>query len=131
MDLIEIIKSDYQKFPEAQTYRVYAEDVYFKDPVYEFRGLKRYQQMIGFITTWFSSLKLDLHEISQTDDKITTRWTMSWNAPLPWQPRISVDGWSELSINPDHMITSHIDFWHCTKLDVVKQHFRFNQPSNH
>lgn len=125
MDLIEIIKSDYQKFPAAQTYSIYAEDVYFKDPVYNFRGLKQYQKMIGFITTWFKALRLDLHEINQAENVVKTRWTMSWDAPLPWHPRISVDGWSDLTISSDRLIISHIDYWECTRWDVIKQHFPF------
>lgn len=127
MNLIEILKADYQKFPEAQTYSVYAKDVYFKDPVYEFRGLERYQKMIRFITSWFSALRLDLHEINQTDNVIRTRWTMSWNAPLPWKPRISVDGWSELGVNSDNIIVSHIDYWNCSRWDVIGQHFTFKR----
>lgn len=48
MNLIDIIKEDYQKFPEDQTYAIYAENVHFKDPVYDFYGLKKYQEMIAF-----------------------------------------------------------------------------------
>ncbi|MEM6403902.1 MAG: DUF2358 domain-containing protein, partial [Cyanobacteria bacterium P01_D01_bin.116] len=33
MDIVEILKEDYQRFPENQTYSIYAEDVYFKDPM--------------------------------------------------------------------------------------------------
>lgn len=122
MDLIEIVKADYAKFPEAQTYDIYAKDVYFKDPVFTFRGLDRYKLMIGFITTWFKALKLELHEINRTDDVIKTRWTMSWNVSLPWKPRISVDGWSELKVSAEDLIVSHIDYWDCSRWDVVKQH---------
>jgi hypothetical protein len=124
-DLIEIVKADYQKFPEAQTYSIYAEDVYFKDPVYNFRGLAKYQKMIGFITTWFKALKLELHEINRVDQAIATRWTMSWNAPLPWKPRISVTGRSELQISQAGLICAHIDYWDCDRFDVIKQHFNF------
>ena len=83
MNLIEVVKSDYQKFPQSQTYEIYAPDVFFKDPVYEFRGLGKYQKMIGFITYWFAHLKLELHEIYQQETIIHTQWTMSWNSPLP------------------------------------------------
>jgi len=129
-NILETVKADYAKFPEAQTYSIYSEDVYFKDPVYSFRGIKQYQKMIGFITFWFKNLKLDLHEISRSDNLIKTRWTMSWDAPLPWKPRISVTGWSDLTVDtsPDNssdreLIISHIDYWDCTKFDVIKQHF--------
>ena len=122
MDIIEILKQDYERFPADQTYSIYAQDVYFQDPMNKFRGIERYQQMIGFINTWFIDLKLDLHDIRQEDDAIETRWTLSWNTPLPWKPRIIISGWSELKLNPDGLIVSHIDYWNCSRLDVLKQH---------
>lgn len=126
-NILDIVQSDYAKFPESQTYSIYSEDVYFKDPVYNFRGIKQYQKMIGFITFWFKNLKLDLHAINRTENLIKTRWTMSWDAPLPWKPRISVTGWSDLTLDDKgELIISHIDYWECTKFDVIKQHFIFS-----
>lgn len=122
MDIIEILKEDYQRFPADQTYSIYAEDVYFQDPLNQFRGIDRYKQMIGFIRTWFINPKLDLHYIGQQDDAIETRWTLSWNTPLPWKPRIAISGWSELKLNADGLIVAHIDYWNCSRLDVLKQH---------
>jgi hypothetical protein len=124
-ELIEIIKADYAKFPEAQTYSIYSPDVYFKDPMYDFTGLGQYKKMIGFITTWFKNLRLELHSVEPAEDHLKTRWTMSWDAPLPWKPRISITGWSELTINSNQQITSHIDYWDCSRLDMLKQHFIF------
>jgi hypothetical protein len=135
-NILDIIKADYAKFPEAQTYSIYSEDVYFKDPVYNFRGIKQYQKMIGFITFWFKNLKLELHDISRTENLVKGLWTMSWDAPLPWKPRISVTGWSDLTVNKfadnlnngegdRELIISHVDYWECTKFDVIKQHFVF------
>ncbi|MDB9511286.1 DUF2358 domain-containing protein [Kamptonema animale CS-326] len=121
MDIIEILKEDYKKFPAAQTYSIYAEDVYFQDPMNRFKGIDRYQQMIGFMSTFFKDIKLDLHNISQVGDRIETRWTLSWTVPVPWQPRIAVPGWSELKLNTDGLISSHIDYWNCSRLDVLKQ----------
>jgi hypothetical protein len=122
MDIIQILKEDYQRFPANQTYSIYAKDVFFKDPLNQFRGIKRYQQMIGFINRWFGEPQLDLHNISQSKDTIETRWTLSWTTPLPWKPRISIPGWSELKLNPEGLIVSHIDYWDCSPLDVLKQH---------
>lgn len=127
MDIIEILKQDYQRFPVDQTYSIYAEDVFFKDPVNEFRGIERYKQMIGFIGTWFLNPKLDLHDIRRDGDSIVTRWTLSWNTPLPWKPPISIPGWSELRLNADDLIVSHIDYWNCSRFDVLKQHLFFNK----
>ena len=122
MDIIEILKQDYQRFPLNQTYSIYAENVYFQDPLTKFRGVKRYQQMIKFIQTWFINTQMDVHDIQRLGDTIKTEWTLSWNTPIPWKPRISISGWSELKINSADLIISHIDYLHCSPLDVIKQH---------
>lgn len=124
MDIIPILKEDYQRFPDNQTYTIYTPDVFFKDPLNEFRGLERYKKMIGFIKTWFIDPHLDLQDISQSGDRIQTRWTLSWTTPLPWKPRISIPGWSELTLNAEGLITSHIDYWDISRLEVLKQLFR-------
>ena len=123
MDIIEILQEDYQRFPVNQTYSIYAPDVFFQDPLNKFRGVKRYKEMISFIQTWFLDSQMDLHNIQRLGDTIKTEWTLSWNTPLPWKPRISIPGWSELGLNSDGLIVSHIDYWNCSLLDVVKQHF--------
>jgi hypothetical protein len=123
MDILQILQEDYQRFPVNQTYSIYAKDVYFKDPLNEFRGIDRYKQMIGFIKTWFDDPKMDLHEITRSGDTIRTRWTLRWTTPIPWRPRIAIPGWSELKVNADELIVSHIDYWDCSRWDVVRQHF--------
>jgi hypothetical protein len=123
MDLLTCLQSDYQRFPIDQTYSLYASDVYFQDPLNRFYGVKRYQRMIQFIQTWFKNLVLDLHQIQQQGDRIETQWTLSWDAPLPWRPRIVISGWSELLLNAEGLIQSHIDYWHCSPWAVVRQHF--------
>ncbi len=122
MDVIEILKQDYQRFPKDQTYSLYAEDVYFCDPMNQFRGIDRYRKMIGFISTWFHDIQLDLYEMRNSGDTITTRWTLSWTSPLPWKPRIAIPGWSELKLNAEGLIASHVDYWNISRLDVLKQH---------
>ncbi|MEM1392366.1 MAG: DUF2358 domain-containing protein [Cyanobacteria bacterium P01_D01_bin.116] len=123
MDIVEILKEDYQRFPENQTYSIYAEDVYFKDPMNEFNGVERYKLMIKFIETFFMKTRMDLHDIRREVDKIQTEWTLNWNTPLPWKPRISISGWSILMVNSDGLIVSHVDYWKCSRFDVLKQHF--------
>lgn len=122
MNLSEIIKQDYQQFPENQTYSIYAENVHFKDPIYDFYGLKKYQEMIVFLKKWFKNLHLELQEIKESENQIDTRWIMSWNSPLPWQPFISVSGRSELKLK-DNLIIGHYDYWDKPFWDMIKQHF--------
>jgi hypothetical protein len=122
MDILAILTADYQNFPHNQTYRIYAQDVYFKDPLNEFRGRDRYEQMIGLIAQWFRQPQLDLHQIQRQGNQIRTDWTLSWTTPLPWQPRIHISGWSELQLDEAEQIISHVDYWHCSRWDVLKQH---------
>ncbi|MEM6349445.1 MAG: DUF2358 domain-containing protein [Cyanobacteria bacterium P01_D01_bin.14] len=120
--IVEQIRADYAHFPHNQSYELYADDVYFKDPLNEFRGRRRYRWMIGLIATLFSHHQLDLHEISTPEpDKITTRWTLSMTAPLPWQPRLSIPGRSELGVGDQGLVTSHMDYWDCSRWAVMKQ----------
>lgn len=146
-DLLQIIRDDYNRFPENQTYEIYANDVFFKDPMTEFRGLDRYKKMIQFITTWFQEPKLELHHIERNSvqdsvqspehngtqaldrtpdpramERIETRWTLSWTTPLPWRPHISVSGWSEMLLNSESKVFSHIDYWDCSRWHVLQQH---------
>ncbi len=123
MTLLENIKNDYQNFPNNQTYSIYADNVYFKDPMTEFTGIKRYQEMIQFMSTWFKNIDLELHNIYQSDNIIHTQWTLHWTTPLPWKPPISIPGRSEMTFNEQNLIISHIDYWNCSRWDVLKQHF--------
>lgn len=123
MDLVNILKNDYQHFPADQTYSIYAEDIFFQDPLNKFRGINKYKAMIKLIDTLFINVKMDLHDISRQGDTIKMQWTLSWNTPLPWKPRIAVPGWSEMKVNQEELINSHVDYWNCSRLDVLKQHF--------
>lgn len=124
MDILTALRQDYSKFPQNQTYSLYSEDVFFKDPMTEFRGVKKYQEMISLIARFFKNPQLDLHEIQQTRDQIRTDWTLSWTTPLPWKPRIRISGWSDLTLDlTTGLITQHIDSWNCTRWNVVQQHF--------
>ena len=123
MKTIEIIERDYQNFPDDQTYEIYAEDVYFEDPLNKFTGVGRYRKMIGFIGTFFKDVELELHSISQKEQMITTEWTLNMTSPLPWKPRLSIPGWSELKLNPQNLIIAHCDRWKISPWQVLRQNF--------
>jgi hypothetical protein len=143
MNILDILKTDYQNFPRHQTYRIYAPDVYFKDPLNEFRGRDRYQQMIRLIERWFRAAHMEVHQMQRTGDQIRTDWTLSWITPLPWQPQIAISGWSELKLTSDlpsigaeasdveEQIISHVDYWHCSRWDVIRQHFIKTNRAEH
>lgn len=122
MDILDRIRDDYQRFPKDQSYDLYADGVYFKDPLNEFHGVDRYRQMLSTIDRWLQDIDLQLHSIEATEPRrIETHWTLSWRAPLPWKPAMAVPGWSELKLDESGKICSHIDYWNCSRLDVLKQ----------
>jgi hypothetical protein len=124
VSLVEILREDYARFPANQTYSTYAKDVWFKDPMNKFRGVDRYQKMIKFIETLFSDVQMELISIEQVESEIKTRWILRMNAPLPWKPRLAIPGWSELKVNSEGLISAHVDYWECSRFDVLKQVFR-------
>lgn len=123
MKIIEIIEEDYQNFPCQQTYSIYTENVYFEDPLNKFTGLKRYQKMIKFIETLFQNIQLELHSIEQKEQTIITEWTLNMTSPLPWKPRLSIPGWSELKLNEQELIVVHCDRWRITPWQLLLQNF--------
>ena len=124
-DLVFILQEDYQRFPDNQSFDIYAEDVYFKDPLNEFRGVARYKKMIAFLSSFFSNIEMEVHAINRTEDVIKTKWTLNMTPPLPWKPRLSIPGWSELKVNSENAIASHIDYWDISPWQVLAQNFRF------
>jgi hypothetical protein len=125
VQIIDIIKDDYQNFPQ-QTYSIYAEDVYFEDPLNKFTGLERYKKMIGFLGTFFQDINLELHDISQQDRDITIEWTLNMTSPLPWKPRLAIPGNTELKLNDENLIIVHCDRWKISRWQVLLQNFSRN-----
>ncbi|MEL6579139.1 MAG: DUF2358 domain-containing protein [Cyanobacteria bacterium J06621_12] len=129
-NLAEILREDYERFPENQTYDIYAEDVYFKDPLNEFRGVKKYRDMIGFLQDFFSNVEMEVHSLEQSDELIKTEWTLNMTPPLPWQPRLSIPGRSELRVNQASLISSHVDYWHISPWSVLRQNFFWGKKAS-
>ncbi len=116
------IRQDYGRFPHDQSYDLYAPDVYFQDPLNRFRGVARYQAMIAFMQRWFLEPTLELQSLELlTPKSFRTHWTLRWIAPLPWQPRMAIAGWTDYKLDDRDRIVAHIDYWHCSRWDVFKQ----------
>ena len=129
-DLVAIIQEDYQRFPKNQTFEVYAEDVYFKDPLNEFRGVKKYKAMIKFLGSFFSNIEMEVHNVTTKGTTIKTEWTLNMTSPLPWKPRLSIPGWSELEVSEENLIASHIDRWYVSRWNVLTQNFFSRQKAS-
>ncbi|MEM7592888.1 MAG: DUF2358 domain-containing protein [Cyanobacteria bacterium P01_A01_bin.83] len=128
--LIKILREDYARFPQDQTYDIYADQVYFKDPLNEFRGVKRYQAMISFLASFFNDIEMEVHNLVQEETVIKTEWTLNMTPPLPWKPRLSIPGWSELTINEQNLIASHVDYWRISPWQVLSQNFIWGKKAS-
>ncbi len=123
--IIEQLKQDYARFPEDQTYGLYAQEVKFKDPMNKFEGVGLFQKMIGFIGWFFGDVQMDLHSIEESAPSlIELRWTLNMNPPVPWSARLHIPGRTELWLSEAGLIESHVDYWSCSRLDVLKQVFK-------
>ena len=122
-DLVEILREDYARFPDNQTYEIYDRDVYFKDPLNEFNGVKKYRAMIGFLGSFFGNVQMDVHDMNRNGAIIKIEWTLNMTSPLPWKPRLSIPGWTELKVNDENLINSHVDRWHISPWKVLRQNF--------
>lgn len=124
MDIIETLQQDYRRFPKEQTFEIYVENVFFKDPLNQFWGIDRYKKMIAFLERWFSNIQLDLHKIERENQSIRTDWTLFLTCPLPWKPRLKIAGSSLLELNEEDLIFAHIDYWDDTPAKVFMQIFQ-------
>ncbi|MFS8866708.1 DUF2358 domain-containing protein [Synechococcus sp. H65.1] len=122
LDLVAILRADYARFPRDQTYSLYDPQVYFRDPLNEFRGLDRYRAMIASLERWLQDIHLELHDIQQVGSHIRSEWTLRGSLSfLPWRPRLCIPGWTEMRLNPAGLIESHIDYWRCSRWQVLLQ----------
>ncbi|MFS8854014.1 DUF2358 domain-containing protein [Synechococcus sp. H55.2] len=125
LDLVAILRADYARFPRDQTYSIYDPQVYFRDPLNEFRGLDRYRAMIASLERWLQDIHLELHDIHQSGSHIRSEWTLRGSLSfLPWRPRLCIPGWTEMRLNPAGLIESHVDYWRCSRWKVMRQMFR-------
>ena len=129
-DLVSILRQDYERFPDNQTYEIYADDVYFKDPLNEFNGVNKYKAMIRFLGTFFGNVEMDVRDVRKEGDLIKSEWTLNMTSPLPWKPRLSIPGWSELKISEANLIASHVDYWHISPWQVLRQNFFWNKKES-
>ncbi|WP_024545236.1 DUF2358 domain-containing protein [Picosynechococcus sp. NKBG15041c] len=124
MDILEMLRQDYQRFPRDQTFSLYSADVFFQDPLNRFRGRKRYEKMIAFLARWFRNIHLELHDLRQDQRTIRSDWTLSMTCPLPWQPRLQITGYSLLELNDQNLITAHVDHWRSPPVKILQQIFQ-------
>jgi len=103
-------------FEEDISYDIYSNDIFFKDPVNQFKGKFNYRIIFWTLRfhgrLFFSDLHFDLHDV-YIQDELTIRadWTVRGTLRLPWRPKIFFNGYSIYSLNEDGQIYDHRDTW--------------------
>ena len=86
--------------------------------------------MIRFLGTFFGNVEMDVRDVRLEGDLIKSEWTLNMTSPLPWKPRLSIPGWSELKISEANLIASHVDYWHISRWQVLRQNFFWNKKAS-
>jgi hypothetical protein len=111
------------------SYDIYAEDIYFRDPVNTFKGKLNYRIIFWTLRfharLFFTAIAFDLHSISHpAQDTIFATWTVRGTLRLPWKARLCFNGDSTYTLNANGLICRHLDTWDRQPGEILKQFFR-------
>ena len=127
---VDTLKADLPTlFEQDISYDIYTKDVYFQDPVNNFKGKINYRIIFWTLRfhgqLFFSAIYFDLHDVSQTaSDTIVANWTVRGTLRVPWKARIFFNGYSTYKLDEDGLIYQHIDTWDREPGEILKQFFR-------
>lgn len=116
-------------FEQDITYDIYTQDIFFKDPVNQFKGKFNYRIIFWTLRfhgrLFFSDLHFDLHDV-RVEDEYTIRadWTVRGTLRLPWHPHIFFNGYSLYSLNAAGKIYDHRDTWDRSPKTILQQFWR-------
>lgn len=115
-------------FEKDITYDIYTKDIYFQDPVNEFKGKLNYRIIFWTLRfharLFFTEIYFDVHDVNQTaKDTILANWTVRGVLRLPWKPRLFFNGYSTYKLDRDNLIYQHIDTWDRKPSEILKQFF--------
>lgn len=127
---IKTLKSELPTlFTTDISYDIYTRDIYFKDPVNNFKGKFNYRIIFWTLRfhskLFFTSIYFDLHDVEQTaSDTILANWTVRGTLRVPWQAQIFFNGYSTYKLTSEGLIYEHIDTWDRKPTEILKQFFR-------
>ncbi len=125
--IITILKQDLPTlFEKDISYDIYSQDIYFQDPVSQFKGKFNYRIIFWTLRfhgrLFFTQLFFDLHEVEQsTEDIILAKWRVRGVLRLPWKAKIFFNGYSTYKINQENLIYEHIDTWDRQPGEILRQ----------
>ena len=113
-------------FERDISYDIYTQDIFFKDPVNQFKGKFNYRIIFWTLRfhgrLFFTDLHFDLHDVHVEDEQtIRADWTVRGTLRLPWRPRMYFEGYSLYRLNSDGKIYDHRDTWDRSPSDILRQ----------
>jgi hypothetical protein len=116
-------------FERDISYDIYTRDIFFKDPVNQFKGKFNYRIIFWTLRfhgrLFFSDLHFDVHDVRVADElTIRADWTVRGTLRLPWQPRLFFNGYSLYSVNAAGKIYDHRDTWDRPPGAILQQFWR-------
>lgn len=116
-------------FDHDISYDIYAENIYFRDPVNTFKGKFNYRIIFWTLRfharLFFKTIAFDLHSVSHPDrDTIFATWTVRGTLRVPWNAQILFNGDSTYRLNPQGKIDQHLDRWDRQPTEILRQFLR-------
>ena len=131
--ILDTLRTDLPTLFERDiSYNIYTQDIFFKDPVNQFKGKFNYRIIFWTLRfhgrLFFSDLHFDLHELRVIETYvIRADWTVRGTLRLPWHPRIYFNGYSLYELNTDGKIYNHCDTWDRSPSSILRQFWASNQ----
>ncbi len=113
-------------FEKDISYDIYRKDIFFKDPVNQFKWKFNYRIIFWTLRfhgqLFFTELYFDLHDVEQVaPDMILANWTVRGRLRLPWKTELFFNGYSNYKLDEDGLIYEHIDTWDREPKAILKQ----------
>ncbi|MCT7957737.1 DUF2358 domain-containing protein [Laspinema palackyanum] len=113
-------------FEKDISYDIYRKDIFFKDPVNQFKWKFNYRIIFWTLRfhgqLFFTELYFDLHDVEQVaPDMILANWTVRGRLRLPWKADLFFNGYSNYKLDENGLIYEHIDTWDREPKAILKQ----------
>lgn len=113
-------------FEKDISYGIYTQDIFFKDPVNQFKGKFNYRIIFWTLRfhgrLFFSDLHFDLHDVRVKEESvIQADWTVRGTLRLPWRPQLYFNGYSLYQLNDEGKIYNHRDTWDRSPGEILRQ----------
>ncbi len=113
-------------FEKDISYDIYRKDIFFKDPVNQFKWKFNYRIIFWTLRfhgkLFFTQLNFDLHDVEQVaPDMILANWTVRGRLRLPWKADLFFKGYSNYKLDEAGLIYEHIDTWDREPKAILKQ----------